>query len=212
MGDIARRAAETLALVARLQPSDTTAATSQATRALFAAYYPIIQEYTIICREALREALCYYHVTSKTTYILCQSATALLTKGFCMPEEKGQGEETGGANGLKSGTGLGEGEGADDISKDIKADEDLSELAQEKNREEREKEIENERDAVDIESEMEGELGDMSDKGEDGGEKGSGNEEEDDMDEETGGVDDLDPTAVDEKLWDGKGDDNAKEK
>lgn len=212
MGDIARRAAETLALVARLQPSDTTAATSQAARALFAAYYPIVQEYTIICQEALREALCYHRVTSKTAYILCKSATALLTKGFCMPEEKGQDEETGGANGLESGTGLGEGEGADDISKDIKADEDLSELAQEKNREEREKEIENEKDAIDIESEMEGELGDMSDKGEDGGEKGSGNEEEDDMDEETGGVDDLDPTAVDEKLWDGKGDDNAKEK
>jgi len=211
MGDIARRAAGTLALVARLRPFDTTEITSQAARALFAAYYPIVQEYANICQEALREALCYYRVTSKTAYILCKSATTVLTKGFCMPEEKGQGEEAGSAKDLESGTGLGEGEGADDISKDIKADEDLSDLAQEKN-EEREKEIENEKDAIGIEGEMEGELGDMSDKGEDDSGEGSGNEAEDDMDEETGGVDDLDPTAVDEKLWDGKGDDNAKEK
>ncbi|KAG0638072.1 hypothetical protein HOY80DRAFT_1080648, partial [Tuber brumale] len=195
MGDITLKATETLALVARLQPFDTT--TSQAARTLFAAYYPIVQEYTNICQEALQEALAHYHVVSKTAYILCKSATTLLTKGFCMPEEKGQGEEAGDTNSLENGTGLGEGEGADDISKDIEADEDLSELAQEKNREEQEKEIENEKDAADIE---------------DGDEEGSGNEKEDDMDEETGDVDDLDPTAIDEKLWDGKGDDNAKEK
>ncbi|PWW78362.1 midasin [Tuber magnatum] len=211
MGDITLKAAETLSLVSRLQPFDTTTTTSQAARALFAAYYPIVQEYTNICQEALQEALGLHYVTSRTAYILCKSATTLLTKGFCMPEEE-QSEEAGGTNGLESGTGLGEGEGADDISKDIKADEDLSDLAQEKNREEREKEIENEKDAVDIEGEMEGELDDMSSKGEDDDGEGSSNEKEDDMDEETGDVDDLGATAVDEKLWDGKGEDNAKEK
>ncbi|CUS14036.1 unnamed protein product [Tuber aestivum] len=212
MGDITCKAAETLSLVARLQPFDTATATSQAARALFAAYYPIVQEYTNICQEALREALGHNHVVSKTAYILSKSAATLLTKGFCMPEEKEAGEETSGANSLESGTGLGEGEGVDDISNDIKADEDLSELAQEKNREEQEKEIENEKDAVDIEGEMEGELGNMSSKGEDDDGKDSSDEREDDIDKETGDVDDLDPTAVDEKLWDGEGEDNSKEK
>lgn len=32
------------------------------------------------------------------------------------------------------------------------------------------------------------------------------------MDEETGDVDDLDPDAVDEKLWDGEADDDARDK
>lgn len=207
-GEITRRIDDVITLASRLQPFDIS--TSQAVRALFAVYQPIIQEYMNICNKAVQETLAQHRSICKATYILCTSASTLLSKGFCMPQEKGD-PEGGQANGVEGGTGLGEGEGQDDISKDIKADEDLSELAQEKDKEERKDEIEDEKDAVGIEDEMEGQLGDMPEKEDD--EKGSGDEkDEDEMDEETGDVDDLDPTAVDEKLWDGKGDDDAREK
>lgn len=207
-GEIARRMDDIIALTSRIHPFD--APTSQAIRALFAAYQPIIQEYTNICNRVVQETLSQHRSICKATYILCTSASTLLSKGFCMPQEKGD-PESGQSNGVEGGTGLGEGEGQDDISKDINANEDLSELAQEKDKEERKDEIEDEKDAVDIEDEMEGQLGDIPDKEDDG--KGSGDEKDDDeMDEETGDVDDLDPTAVDEKLWDGKGDDDAREK
>lgn len=207
-GEIARKIDDVITLTSGFQSLDES--TSRTVRALFAAYQPIIQEYTNICNRAAQEALSHHRSICKATYILCTSASTLLSKGFCMPQEKGD-PEGGQTNNVEGGTGLGEGEGQDDISKDIKADEDLSELAQEKDREERKDEIEDEKDAVDIEDEMEGELGDMEDKEDD--EKGSGDEkEEDEMDEETGNVDDLDPTAVDEKLWEGEGDDDAREK
>lgn len=207
-GQITRRMDDAIALVSQIQPLDTL--NSQAVRALFAAYQPIIQEYTNICYKTVQETLAQHRSICKATYILCTSASTLLSKGFCTPQEKGD-PESGQSNGVEGGTGLGEGEGQDDISKDIKADEDLSELAQEKDKEERKDEIEDEKDAVGIEDEMEGQLGDMPEKEDD--EKGSGDEkDEDEMDEETGDVDDLDPTAVDEKLWDGKGDDDAREK
>lgn len=207
-GEITRRIDDIITLTSQLQPFD--APTSQAVRALFAAYQPIVQEYISICNKAVQETLSQHRSICKATYILCTSASTLLSKGFCMPQEKGD-PESGQSNGVEGGTGLGEGEGQDDISKDIKADEDLSELAQEKDKEERKDEIEDEKDAVGIEDEMEGQLGDMPDKEDD--ENGSGDEKDDDgMDEETGDVDDLDPTAVDEKLWDGKGDDDAREK
>lgn len=207
-GGITRRMNDIITLTSQLQSFD--ASTSQAVRALIAAYQPIIQEYTKICNKAVQEALSQHRAICKATYILCTSASTLLSKGFCMPQENGD-PEGGKSEGVEGGTGLGEGEGQDDISKDIKADEDLSELAQEKDKEERKDEIEDEKDAVDIEDEMEGQMGDMEEKEDD--EKGSGDEKEDEeMDEETGDVDDLDPTAVDEKLWDGKGDDDAREK
>lgn len=207
IGEITCRMDDTIALTSRLQQFD--ASTSQAVRALFAAYQPIVQEYTNICNRAVQDTLSQHRSICKATYILCTSASTLLSKGFCMPQEKGD-PESGQSNGVEGGTGLGEGEGQDDISKDIKADEDLSELAQEKDKEERKDEIEDEKDAVGIEDEMEGQLGDMPDKEDD--ENGSGDEKDDEMEEETGDVDDLDPTAVDEKLWDGKGDDDAREK
>jgi midasin len=184
---------------------------SGAVRAVFAAYFPIVQEYVNTCQRVLQQVAAGHRALGKASYVLCTTAATLLTKGFCEPAERSdQGGESKGE--LETGTGLGEGEGAEDISKDIKDDEDLSELAQEKNKEERENEIEDEEDAVDMgEEEMEGEMGDKEQKEgdeEDGDEK----EEEEDMEEETGDVDDLDPTAVDEKMWDEKADDDDKEK
>ncbi|KAL7273036.1 AAA ATPase midasin [Rhizina undulata] len=207
MPTIAEKIRGVIASVTQLQPF--TPQISQTIRALFAAYYPIVQEYANICYNVVQGSVSYHRSMCKATWLLATSAVTLLSKGFCMPAEKS--DEPGESNGVETGTGLGEGEGMDDISKDIKADEDLSELVQEKDKEEK-KEIEEEKDAVDIEDEMEGQMGDMKEKEDEENDKGSGDEEEDEMDEETGDVDDLDPTAVDEKLWDEKGDDDSKEK
>ncbi|KAH6964016.1 hypothetical protein DER45DRAFT_601956 [Fusarium avenaceum] len=102
---------------------------------------------------------------------LMQTLTTISTQGFCTPNEKS--DETSNESGkVESGTGLGDGE-------------DLSELAQEANKEEN-GEIEDEKDAVDMaDEELEGDMGSDGDE----------EEEENEMDEEAGDVDDLDPTA-----------------
>ncbi|KAI9675420.1 MAG: hypothetical protein M1817_001324 [Caeruleum heppii] len=184
--------------------------TSGAT-ALFSLALPILQQYANICHEATERQAHLHQKMCAMAFSLAKSFTQLASDGFCSPSEASQ-TEPGNTEKLEDGTGLGDGEGAEDISKDIQDDEDLSELAQGQGQE-REEDIPDEKDAVDIQDELEGDVGDVSIKGEDdegsaNGEKESGDE---DMDEETGSVDDLDPTAVDEKLWDGKGDEAEKQ-
>jgi len=137
---------------------------------------------------------------------LTQIFARLAKDGFCTPSDKTGGKEEGNEK-LEGGTGLGEGEGGEDISKDIGADEDLGELAQQQDEGDKDKdEIEDEKDAVDMaDADMEGQMGDAEEKEE--GEEGDEGSEKDDeeMDEEAGDVDDLGPSTVDEKMWDDGG-------
>ena len=141
---------------------------------------------------------------------LSKSFVQIGTQGFCQPPEKSKDEQQGKDEKLESGTGLGEGEGAEDISKDIDDEDDLEDLAQEKGGE-REGSIEEEDDAVDMgEQDMEGETGERGEKEDKGDE--SGEEGDDDVQSEVGSVDDLGPSAVDEKMWDDGGEtDDAKD-
>lgn len=177
--------------------------TSRTAGALFAVALPIAQQYFNILQHTVIRYAHLHRATCKTSYILTKTFIQIVTQGFCTPSEKSDAQD-GKTEKLEGGTGLGDGEGAEDISKDIQEDEDLDELAQEPNSEEK-GDMENEEDAVDMaDGDMEGEMGEGEDKGsEDGG--SDGEDDSNEMDEEAGDVDDLDPTAVDEKMWDGDG-------
>ncbi|WQF75904.1 Putative von Willebrand factor, type A, AAA+ ATPase domain, midasin, midasin, AAA lid domain 7 [Colletotrichum destructivum] len=177
---------------------------------LLAVVLPILQQYASICRRGFAELHSLHAATGFMAHQLARTFVQLAAKGFCSPQEK-QGEESGESGKLESGTGLGDGDGAEDISKDIQPDEDLTELAQEPNKE-KDGEMEDEKDAVDMaDEELEGEMGSVGGDDEEENSDGEGEDgkEENEMEEEVGDVDDLDPTAVDEKMWDGGGDDEA---
>ena len=178
--------------------------------ALFASVRPILDQYVASYTYLVNYFDSLHTSTTSLLYRLSKSFIQIGTQGFCQPPEKSADQQQGKDEKLESGTGLGEGEGAEDISKDIEDDEDLEDLAQEKGGE-REGSIEEEENAVDMgEQEMEGEteeVGEKEDKGEDSGEEG-----EEDVQSEVGSVDDLGPSAVDEKMWDDGGkDEDAKE-
>lgn len=178
---------------------------------LLAVTLPVLKQYAHTCRKTMLDIDSIHRASSKMALHLGKAFVEIASRGFCTPQEKS--DETSGETGnLESGTGLGDGEGADDISKDIQPDEDLTELAQEPNKE-KEGDIEDQEDAVDMgQEEMEGEMGSAAGEDEDDQDGKDGEEEEkDDMDEEAGDVDDLDPTAVDEKMWDGDGEDADKD-
>lgn len=187
-------------------------AVKNAAFSLLAVTLPLLQQYAIICRTTVADLTSVHCATSKMALNLGKAFVEIASRGFCTPQEKS--DETSADSGkLESGTGLGDGEGAEDISKDIQPDEDLSELAQEPNKE-KDSEIEDQEDAIDMgQDDMEGDMGSAAGDDEDDKDDKDGEDEEekDDMDEETGDVDDLDPTAVDEKMWDGDGDDADKD-
>ena len=180
--------------------------------ALCGSILPVVQQY----RNTLRDAVGRYAELHQS---LCEMASKLTTSfreivshGFCSPLDKSATEDSK-TEKLEGGTGLGEGEGAEDISKDIQDDEDLSELTQEGTKEKNPGDIDKQDDAIEMQqNEMEGEMGDGSEKGEDDDGDSHDSDAKNETDEETGAVDDLDPSAVDEKLWNTNGEDAEKEK
>lgn len=176
---------------------------------LMAAIAPIVHQYENICSHFIHTLTNCHRMICKLGFTLSKHFTQLASQGFCTPQEKSD-ETAGQSENLETGTGLGEGEGAEDISKDIQPDEDLSELAQEKNADSN-RDMEDEKDAVDMADEdLEGDVNSVDGEEEDENGSKSGDEEaEEEMDEERGDVDDLDPTAVDEKMWDGANEDEA---
>lgn len=178
--------------------------------ALIASVLPIAKQYHSICTDMIDRFLSMHREICKMSYILAKAFKQVASEGFCSPAEPSN--EEGKAGKLESGTGLGEGEGAEDISKDVQDDEDLSELAQQEQTGGPTEDMEDSENAVDMDQEdLKGEARDHGDEKDE--EEGSGSEEEgeDDIDEEVGSVDELDPTAVDEKLWDGAHNEEQKE-
>lgn len=178
--------------------------------ALVASILPIANKYYEICSGLTDRFVSVHREVCKTSYVLTKTFTQVSSEGFCSPAEASQ--DQGKEGKMESGTGLGDGEGAEDISKDIGDDEDLSELAQQPQTEDANEEMDDSADAVNMDQEelnadagehKEEEEGDEEDKDEDG--------DEEDLDEEVGDVDDLDAGAVDEKLWDGANDEDQKE-
>lgn len=172
---------------------------------LFATVQPMLQQYLNIVEDNLNKYATFHVATAKLSHDLCKAFITIGTRGYCTPPEKAAKDEKGQDEKLEGGTGLGEGEGAEDISKDIGDDEDLTELAQEPDTKKEDRdEIEDEKDAVDMaDEEMDGELGDVEEheEGEDGEASGEEDEEKE-VEDEAGEVDDLGPTTVDEKMWD----------
>lgn len=195
---------------------------------------PILQQYGASFETCLYNYLNVHDATCNLTYRLSRAFMRISSQGFCKPAGASE-EKAGATEKLESGTGLGEGEGAEDISKDIEGDEDLDDLAQDPNNKREGDAMQNEDDAVSIQDELEGGAGeskgkeeqeDEDDKGEtkdkDDGEEGSvgeggdegGQEDIEDeggLDEDMGDVDDLGPSAVDEKMWDQAGEEGNKE-
>ncbi|KAA8650735.1 AAA family ATPase midasin [Aspergillus tanneri] len=176
--------------------------------ALIASLLPIMNKYYYICQDILNRFLTVHQATCKMSYVLAKSFTKIASEGFCSPADASTDE--GKSRQLEGGTGLGDGEGAEDISKDVEQDEDLSELAQQQNEKPKE-DMDESADAVNMDQEdLEGDEGEH--KEDDDQEKGESDEESDgDIDEEVGSVDDLDASAVDEKMWDGAHDEQQKE-
>ncbi|ETI28556.1 hypothetical protein G647_01006 [Cladophialophora carrionii CBS 160.54] len=202
VGSLARRIDQhVMCKLQFLSPAD-----FEAAKDLLIIAMPIFKQFHHIGEHFHNRQAATYLETCRLALQLARSFTTLVSQGFCRPSDPAEGQEEQSGK-LESGTGLGEGEGAEDISKDVQDDDDLSELAQAGQKEERGDEMEHAEDAVDMGNEdLEGEMGDMDDKASDdeNGEDRSGDEDEDekDVDEEAGSVDDLDPDAVDEKMWD----------
>lgn len=173
------------------------------------AILPLLYHHFDLSTSVLNKLREHYYKNSHATFILATSLYNLATNGFCSPEEP---EDQPKDENMKDGTGLGDGEGATNNSNDVEEDEDLAEQAQQANEDQKEKdELDDNDDAVDIEGDMAGELEDAPLEDSDD-EEAEDEKENEDLDDEIDDIDDLDPNAIDDKMWDEEAQENSKEK
>lgn len=170
---------------------------------------PILQHYFNMVQIVQHKLQEMYIDVSHGCFELSNLLHTICSKGFCQPEPPNEEKQD---NNLKDGTGLGDGEGAENNSNDVEDDEDLSEQAQQPNDDKQDDQDDENDDAVDIKGDMAGDLENVSDQDKDEDEEGENEEEEEELDEEIDDLDDMDPNAVDDKMWDEEASSNSKEK
>lgn len=173
---------------------------------------PLINQYLSLLVSVLEKAKRNYQQTSRATYVLCTLLYNLGKDGFCSPEPPSEEKES---DNLQEGTGLGDGEGAKNNSNDIEQDDDLTEDAQQANKDKKDKDDgdEDEDDnAVEMEGDMAGELEDASNQEDEQDDEEEEEEEEQELDEEIDDLNEDDPNAIDDKMWDEEAAEDSKEK
>ncbi|KAI5981722.1 midasin [Pisolithus albus] len=137
---------------------------------------PFLHSFLHFSEELLESQARWTAELLKLDYVVCSVVHALATRGFCIPPETEEGDEATGNEGGKDleGTGIGEGAGVENVSKEIED-----------------------------ESQVEGLQGEMEDveEEEDGDGEEEPPEDGEGPDEQLGKLDRADPNKVDEKLW-----------
>lgn len=171
--------------------------------------YPFLQQYMLIVQHTLSKMLLHHKSMAKMTYCLVNSFSIIITKGFCMPAGADDGEE-GDADGTMTGTGIGEGEGNKDVTEEIEDEEQVLGTQNEERNNDDKQDTKEEKNGMDMENDFDGNLEDVE-QDEDKNESDSDSTDEEDPDEQIGDVDDMDPDAVDDKMWGDEAEENLKE-
>ena len=136
----------------------------------------------------------------KLDFVLCSLLQTLSQQGFCQPPEGEEKDANGEGMDSAAGVGIGEGSGTENISKEIEDESQIEGLKGEDGENKDDETNHEGGDAIEMDHDFGGKLEDMPDKGsDDEAESDDGNDPE--FDETLGELDDLDPAAVDEKMW-----------
>ncbi len=163
---------------------------------------PFLNEYVQAMGNVLTDLTRCLKTSFKLCYVLCSLFMFLAEKGFCKPLEESSSEEksTGGA---LEGTGIGDGSGIDNVSKDIEDESQVEGLKGEDSEPPPQSTAEGSEDGIEMSQDFDGTLEDVE-----GTEPGDEDESSDtsEIQDQVADIDPLDPNAVDEKLWGDKND------
>lgn len=197
---------------AHLILSNPSAATQASAAVLLHRVAPFLRLFAELVSRHLASFLQWHKSTLKLSYVLASIVKELSAEGFCRPsEDDGKGGEQ--ADGKTSdGTGMADGQGAKNVSKEIEEESQVegleNDVEQEKEKNEKE-EQEGDDDAVEMSMDFEGEMEDRGDGDKDEDEEDDDDDEsQPDPEEQIADVDPLDPSSVDEKFW---GDEESKD-
>ena len=169
-----------------------------------------------IFEKKLNDFLHFYRDTAKFHYVLIRVFRVLVSKGYCSDETASEDGGDGDAEGMtfeeNDGTGMGEGDGKQDVTDQLENEEQLLGLESDKNEgdennKEQQQLDENEAEqGMEMEGQFDGDMFDMPDNPEQNEDEEDGEDEKEELDREMGLEEDPNEEVVDEKMW-GESDD-----
>ena len=172
---------------------------------------PFLEVYIGLVKDQLTTHSHWTNALFKLNFVLCSVMLTLAKEGFCQPPDtasQGAGED---ACDTSGGVGLGDGSGAENVSKEIEEESQVEGLQGDDGEGQRQRNDEDDTEAIEMSEEFAGEMEDVPDAGSED-ENGSDHESNLDPEERLEDLDPSDPSAVDEKLWgDEKGPEDSKE-
>ncbi|EIW74720.1 P-loop containing nucleoside triphosphate hydrolase protein [Coniophora puteana RWD-64-598 SS2] len=168
---------------------------------------PFLHIYLTFAQERIIAQIRWVTVLFKLLFVLCSIMHTVAKQGFCRPpdlEEGGEGEDAGEVTG---GVGLGEGAGSKNVSKEIEDESQVEGLQGEdeaEQPEDKDKEAGGKDDTIEMSEDFGGELEDVPDEEDEEGEADEKEDEDEGPEEKAEDLDPTDPSAVDEKLWNGE--------
>ncbi|XP_057307926.1 midasin-like isoform X2 [Hydractinia symbiolongicarpus] len=167
----------------------------------------LLEEFDGLLKFYVFHSIMLHRTCCKLLFVLYELFTNLLKEGYCVPPEEDTSMSGEGATEFEDiqNGGLGEGEGAKDVSEQIESEDQLEDTKHEKSEEQKkeddEDDIAEEKEGVEMSDDFEGKLQDLEmDEEQSSGEEEENEEDEDEADKQMGDVDDEQET-LDEKMW-----------
>ncbi|KAJ3195669.1 hypothetical protein HK101_011411 [Irineochytrium annulatum] len=179
---------------------------------IFGRVYPLLQQYLLVLQHRMLEFVQFHKSIGKLTYILANTFVTLFRDGFCVPKDASDDQDVG-AEQEATGTGLGDGEGAKDVSDEIEDQEQVEELKRdnEASDEKQKKKMDEEENAVEMDQDIDGQLEDVDEHDDVEENEREGKDGEEELEEQMGNLDDDLADIVDEQLWGGEDKNDSKE-
>ncbi|XP_059144482.1 midasin-like [Physella acuta] len=179
---------------------------------------PLVLAFSSLVESQLGNSVAIHRSMGKLLSVLLAVFAEMAQKGFCIPPELSEEVDGEGATEFKDieGGGIGEGQGAKDVSDQIESEDQLEEAkrpGQEEKPEESQDQpdIPSEDNAIEMSDDFDGKLhdmdGDEKDEEEDDNEK-----EEEDMDKQIGDADGEDNDRLDDRMWGSDDEEEPEEK
>jgi midasin len=163
---------------------------------------PFLEAYINVTHAFILEASAWMKSVFKLAYIVCSIVQTLAEKGFCKPPDADSptdGMENGQA---LEGTGLGDGTGVEDVSKEIEEESQVEGLkGDDTTSVPKGGDQSDAQDAIEMSQDFDGAMEDVDQPKDDEHDGDSDKDSQPDAEDQIGDVDPTDPDAVDEKLW-----------
>ncbi|KAJ3057055.1 AAA ATPase midasin [Rhizophlyctis rosea] len=169
--------------------------------------YPLIHQFILMLQYRLGAFLLYHRSVAKLLFILSKTFGAIFRDGYCVPSANSEEQDETGQEESATGTGIGEGAGAKDVSDEIENTDQVEGMQNESGTDSAEQQhIPEEDSAMEMDLDFDGNLEDVEqpDNGDDGGAQ-SGEDEAEEQMGDLGGKGNV----VDEKLWGEEGADEG---